>query len=109
MPSPRHAKHFEQFHRDNPAVYDTLERLAFKLRNRGVERWGIKSLWETLRYELALNTSEPVGSYRLNNNLTAFYARELMRRNPVDLDGFFELRERHNTAPEPLDSPMTAG
>jgi hypothetical protein len=85
---------FERFHAENPMVYDQLERLAFKLKVRGVERWGIKALWEVLRYELAIATNSQVGEFKLNNNLTAHYARLLMERNPEDLAGFFETRER---------------
>ena len=95
MPAPHLEADFQRFHAENPHVYTALERLAFKLRNRGVERWGVKALWEVLRSELALNTSEPVGTFRLNNNFTAYYARLLMERNPEDLGGFFETRERH--------------
>jgi hypothetical protein len=36
-----------------------------------------------------------VTTFRLNNNMTAYYARLLMERNPEDLAGFFETRERH--------------
>lgn len=100
MPTPRLDAEFHRFHAENPHVYSALERLAFKLKNRGVQRWGVKALWEVLRYELALNTNEPVGTFRLNNNFTAYYARLLMERNPEDLAGFFETRERHR----PLDS-----
>jgi len=94
MPSSRHHAAFQRFHAENPHVYVALERLAFKLRNKGVNRWGIKALWEVCRYELALNTNAPVSTFKLNNNYTACYARLLMERNPEDLGGFFELRER---------------
>jgi len=47
------------------------------------------------RYELALNTNAPVSTFKLNNNYTACYARLLMERNPEDLAGFFELRDRY--------------
>jgi hypothetical protein len=95
MASLQHAEAFRQFHAENPHIYAQLERLAFKLRNRGVEKWGIKALWEVLRYELAIATNSPVSTFRLNNNYTAYYARLLMERNPEDLAGFFETRERH--------------
>jgi len=104
MPSSRHLAAFQRFHSENPHVYVALERLAFKLRNKGVTRWGIKALWEVCRYELALNTSAPVSTFKLNNNYTACYARLLMERNPEDLGGFFELRERYagcSTCSEP--------
>jgi hypothetical protein len=97
MEDNRHAAAFREFHAENPHIYAQLERLAFKLRNRGVEKWGIKALWEVLRYELAIATNSPVSTFRLNNNYTAYYARLLMERNPEDLGGFFEIRERHGS------------
>lgn len=103
MPSSRHHAAFQRFHAENPHVYVALERLAFKLRNKGVTRWGIKALWEVCRYELALSTNAPVSTFKLNNNYTACYARLLMERNPDDLGKFFELRERcgfDSTSPE---------
>lgn len=101
MPSSRHQAAFQRFHSENPHVYVALERLAFKLRNKGVTRWGIKALWEVCRYELALNTNAPVSTFKLNNNYTACYARLLMERNPEDLADFFELRDRCS-----VDSPL---
>lgn len=84
---------FQRFHAENPHVYERLKRLAFKLKVRGVERYGMKALWEVLRYEEALETNAPASSFRLNNNYTASYARLLMAQEE-DLEGFFELRER---------------
>jgi hypothetical protein len=98
-----HHEDFLRFHQQNPMVYDQLERLAFKLKVRGVERWGIKALWEVLRYELAIATNSQMGDFKLNNNLTASYARLLMERNPEDLAGFFETRERRRG--QGVDSP----
>jgi hypothetical protein len=92
-----HAEAFQRFHAENPHVYERLKRLAFRLKVRGVERYGMKALWEVLRYEEAVATTAPVGSYRLNNNFTARYARLLMDEEP-DLEGFFELRERRSDA-----------
>ncbi len=92
-----HAEAFQRFHAENPHVYERLKRLAFRLKVRGVERYGMKALWEVLRYEEAVATTAPAGSYRLNNNFTARYARLLMELEP-DLHGFFELRERRGNA-----------
>ena len=47
---------FIQFHRDNPAVYSELKRLAIQLRKRGHTQYGIKSLFEVVRWHRALNT-----------------------------------------------------
>jgi hypothetical protein len=97
--SERHLLAFEEFHRANPHVYERLKRLAFRLKVRGVQRWGIKALYEVLRFEEAVATSASAGTYRLNNNFTALYARKLMEAEP-DLEGFFELRERRRLASE---------
>lgn len=73
----------------NPAVYDELCRIALALRRRGRERWGIGGLFEVLRWQRAMTTTDE--DFKLNNNYRAFYARDLMDREP-ELDNFFELR-----------------
>ena len=63
---------FEQFHKNNPQVAAALKEMAYGLREKGVKRFGMKALFEVLRYQTALETDgEP---YKLNNNFTAFYA-----------------------------------
>ena len=82
---------FEAFHRANPHVYEALKRLALQLRRNGRRRFGMKALFEYLRFSYALQT---VGDdFKLNNNYTALYARKLMDEVP-ELRGFFELRGR---------------
>jgi len=82
---------FEQFHADNPQVYDGLRELALRARRRGHERYGIKGLFEILRWQHAMETTDE--EFKLNNDFTAFYARLLMDRE-FELDGFFETREQ---------------
>ena len=84
---------FDQFIESNPHVYERFRMLAVKLKAKGHERWGAKSLWEVLRWELAMETNAPVGSYSLNNNYTSRMARKLMQDSPEDFEGFFELRK----------------
>ena len=86
------ARCFAQFHRANPHVYQGLCRLALKVKRAGHQHYGIKALFEVLRYEYALTTISDDG-LKLNNNYTALYARMLMKQEP-ELDGFFNLRER---------------
>jgi hypothetical protein len=84
---------FREFHANNPQVYAELLKLARRARGRGVERLGIKMLWERLRWELQVETYHPGDdTFRLNNNWHAFYARLLMGENP-ELRGLFETRE----------------
>lgn len=99
-----HEAAFRRFHEENPHVYERLKRLAFKLKVRGVDRWGMKALYEILRYEEAVATNSPAALYRLNNNFTALYARMLMEQEP-DLEGFFELRQRDGSSTERWPTP----
>jgi hypothetical protein len=81
---------FEAFEKANPHVYAALRTLALQMLGNGVRQYGIKGLFEILRWQFALQTNgEP---FRLCNDYTSRYARLLIERNP-ELDGFFELRE----------------
>lgn len=81
---------FERFHAMNPFVYDSLRALALQMVRAGVKKYGVKGLFETLRWHYTLSTQgEP---FKLSNDLTSRYARLLMEREPA-LEGFFELRE----------------
>ncbi len=84
---------FEEFHRKNPHVYQALRRLALDMRARGRKRYGMKGLFEILRWSYAMRTEDPDSEFKLNNVYTAFYARLLMQQEPA-LRGFFELREQ---------------
>jgi len=54
---------FEEFHRNNPEVYEELVRLARQMKARGHKQIGIKMLWEVLRWERAMKTRiKPNGS-----------------------------------------------
>jgi hypothetical protein len=80
---------FWAFHEENPHVYDNLKRKAIRLKRRGFEHWGIGGLFEVLRWQQAMKTTER--DFKLNNNHRAFYARLLMLREAY-LEGFFEVR-----------------
>lgn len=81
---------WERFHAENPHVYRLFERFAFEAIGAGRERFGAKAIWERLRWELGVRV---VGAEapKLNNNHTAYYAREFVRRNPKHA-GLFEFR-----------------
>ncbi len=85
-------RRFDQFHRDHPDVYVELVRLARQVKARGFSRYSIKGLFEIVRWNVAVGKG-PDDDFKLNNNLSAFYAREIMRREH-DLKGFFQLREQ---------------
>lgn len=79
---------FWSFHQRNPDVYGRLKGMALRLRDRGHKHYGVKGLFEVMRWHHALATTD---EWKLNNNYTAFYARLLMREVPA-LRGFFVVR-----------------
>ena len=81
---------FEAFHAAHPAVYDELARVARSVKAKGFKRYGIKACFEVVRYHRMIEGLD--GVPKLNNSLTAYYARRLMDSEP-DLAGFFETRE----------------
>jgi hypothetical protein len=82
---------FEAFHANHPEVYRAIVKLAFDLKTRGFRRYGLKSLFERVRwhFQIDLDLGE---EWKLNNNYTSRYARKLMAEFP-ELEGFFEVRE----------------
>lgn len=84
---------FEKFHHENPHVYRKLLELAFGLKSRGRNHYGISGLFEVLRWGYAMSTTDK--EFKLNNNHKPFYARLIMEREP-SLKGFFDLREQTN-------------
>lgn len=81
---------FEAFHRANPHVYDYFKQRAIGLRRLGTKRYGMKSLFELLRWDYSVQTGDP-DNFKINNNFAPWYARLLMDNEP-ELDGFFETR-----------------
>lgn len=84
------AERFEQFHAENPLVYQTLHRLTREwIAAHGQRRLGIRMLWEVARWEIIRSTNN--AEYKMNDHFTSYYARLLQIENP-DLIGVFEVR-----------------
>lgn len=60
-------------------------------KQRGMKRYGMRALWEAMRWGLFMEGKE--SGYRFNDHFPPFYARLLMAQEP-DLKDFFELRSR---------------
>ena len=84
---------FDVFHRKNPHVYDDLRALCLEVRRSGVRHFGIRTIWERLRWKARFETTRPKSDYKLNDHYTRFYARLLMEQEP-ELAGMFETRVR---------------
>ncbi|MEV8408997.1 hypothetical protein AB0R12_25365 [Streptomyces niveus] len=84
---PTLAEQFEDFDREHPWVYTALEQLVSQRLASGARRAGMKASFETLRWR------HPHGMKGLNNNYTAFYARQLLAAHP-EWTPVIELRRR---------------
>lgn len=84
-------REFEDFHRENPEVYRRLVQMSRDLVSRGHRKIGIGMLFEVLRWQHYMSTTDPHSDFKLNNNYRAYYARFIMDECP-DLDGVFDVR-----------------
>jgi len=80
---------FEAFHSLNPGVYVELQALARQVQARGYVKFGIRPLWERLRWENMMVT-DPNSAYKLNDHYKEFYSRMLMRE--AEFTGLFTTR-----------------
>jgi hypothetical protein len=81
---------FEAFHAGNPHVLAEMLRLARARLERGDKRIGAKALWEELRQSIRVRK---LGNWKLDNSLTALYARRLIEVEPA-LEDVIETRKR---------------
>jgi hypothetical protein len=82
---------FEEFHRLNPWVYTTLEKIVGAYLARGPRRIGIRMAWEVMRWHYAMATTDPSSDFRTNDHYHSRYVRLLLERHP-EWAGLFELR-----------------
>lgn len=87
---PRTKGDFEAWDQANPAVWRAFERMALDLIHVGIQRYGAKAIMEVIRFHQAIQTKDP--HFRINNNLTSYYARKFHRVYP-EHRGFFETRK----------------
>jgi len=91
-PTSKIQRSFLKFHGENPNVYDELVRLARAAVCKGKRKVGIKMLWEVLRWNVWLETTDDGSEFKLCNNYPSRYARLIMKQEK-DLAGVFDLRE----------------
>jgi hypothetical protein len=83
---------FWDFHTAHPEVYEELRDMALRLHRQGRKHYGIKALYEVVRFQRALS-ARSAADWKLNNNFTSLYARLLMHKESA-LHDFFRLRRR---------------
>lgn len=78
---PHIAERFREFDEANPHVWQAVLRFANEAKASGRKRFGIKVIWERMRWYLSFETTEkPI---KLNNNYTSCYARKLIATDPT--------------------------
>jgi len=98
-------KAFEQFHRENPWVFDRLLHHCRLLKARGFKQYSTRTLISVMRYEWDLRSDGEdvvvdggdVRRVRLNNNHSPYYARKIMAEHK-EFSGFFETRRAESDA-----------
>lgn len=83
---------YAQHRNENPEIWAMFEKLTLRLINSGVRHFGAKCIMENVRYNTALKTKGE--QYKINNNYTAYYAREFASKYPQYAD-FFEIRNNN--------------
>lgn len=85
-------KGFDEWLQNNWHVYETFESLANEVWGAGRSHFGAKSLWETMRFQMAIEeTPNTESEFKLNNNWHSQCARLYVALNP-NRKGFFEFR-----------------
>ena len=77
---PTAADRFHEFHANNAQVADTLELLAAQMIDRGRKHFGIGLLFEVLRWNFYMTTTDANSDFKVNNNYRSHYARLLIAR-----------------------------
>jgi len=82
---------FLEFHRANPRVYELFVQYTFEAIRAGCRHFSAYSVRERIRWNRDVETRGRDG-FKLNNNLTPYYARKFMHDHPAQR-GIFATRE----------------
>lgn len=85
----RTADKFIDWHLKHPDIWKAFEKMALKLINKGRNRYGAKTIIETIRYHSDVKGGTP---FKISNNYTAYYARIFTLKYPQH-ENFFQLKE----------------
>lgn len=79
-----------EYHKENPHVYDLVEKFTFDVIKRGYDRYSINSIFERIRWHTDVETEGD--TFKISNNHRAYYARYFMHLHP-QYEGFFTTKE----------------
>ncbi len=80
---------FNNFHANNPQVYDEFKRITFISIERGFKKIGGDFIANIIRWESRVSSAGD--KFKINNDFTAFYSRMFEKEYPL-LKGTFRLR-----------------
>ncbi len=84
---------FEQFHIDNPHIFNLIVEYTIKARNRGFMHYSINTVFEAIRWHMDVVTyDENSPQFKLNNNYRSRYVRLLEEHYP-QFEGFYFTRQ----------------
>lgn len=84
-------KSFNQYHQENPIIWEKFKELTFKAINKRFKNYSSKGIFELIRWHTKGDIK--ADGLKINNNYTADYARMFMDRFP-QYKGFFRTREK---------------
>ncbi len=83
-------KRWEEFHEDNPHVYDLFKKYTFQIMDVGFANYSAISVFDRIRWHTDIETANTCG-FKINSNFTAYYARHFHKDYP-EHDGFFRTK-----------------
>lgn len=81
---------FEQYHNENPHIWEAFVRFANEAKQRGFKKYSANGIFELIRWEM--KGEKRFDGFKINNNYRADYARKMMAEFP-EFKGFFEIRQ----------------
>lgn len=89
---------FNQFHAENPHIYQSFEEQALKAIAKGRKKISAKLLINWMRWNEFLNSSDQ--NFKINDAYQSYYPRLFIERHPQHKD-IFEFRKLRNEEPGP--------
>lgn len=81
---------FQQYHNDNPEVWNQFKLYTFRTKERGFSNYSANGIFEIIRWHTGVKIGKD--GFKMNNNYRADYARKMMDEYP-EFKGFFRVRE----------------
>jgi hypothetical protein len=80
---------FQKYNEQNPKVYELFCKFTNQVINKGFKNFSAESIINQIRWFTSIETTG--NSFKINNDLKPYYARQFMKDNP-QYEGFFRTR-----------------